>query len=60
MTELAAAYIEEVAEGRIPNPDSAERKAYDQWSKESAQVTGTWAEFALLRIQSAVRLGVDQ
>lgn len=55
MTELVAAYIEEVAEGRLPHSDSPEAKAYKEWSKKSGQVTGTWAEFKLIELTSRVR-----
>lgn len=33
MNALVKAYIEEIAEGRIPAHDSPERKAYEAWSK---------------------------
>jgi hypothetical protein len=42
MTKLAAAYIEELAEGRIPAEDSPEAKEYRAWS---------WAWEQLRKIQ---------
>jgi hypothetical protein len=55
MTELAAAYITEVANGNVPGEKSPEAIAYHQWSKESAQVSGTWAEWTLVRLESEAR-----
>jgi hypothetical protein len=52
MTEQTAAYIEAVANGTLPSPDSEERRAYDQWSKDRGSVTGSWAEWKYLEIQS--------
>lgn len=56
MTREAALYIDSVANGTVPASDSVEAKAYKAWSEESGTVTGTWAEFQLMRILSKVRL----
>ena len=34
MPALAIAYLEELAEGFVPAPDSAEAKAYQTWSRQ--------------------------
>jgi hypothetical protein len=34
MPVLAAAYVGEIAEGRIPTRESEEAKAYREWSRE--------------------------
>jgi hypothetical protein len=34
MSALVAQYIEEVANGRVPSPDSPEARAYRIWSQE--------------------------
>ncbi len=48
MSELVKAYIEEVAEGVVPNPNSAEAKEYRAWS---------WAREQLERIEADIAAG---
>ncbi len=44
MSELVKVYVEEVAEGRVPNQDSEEAKEYRAWS---------WAQEQLRQIKAS-------
>jgi hypothetical protein len=58
MTREAAQYIESIANGVVPAKNSEEAIAYTAWSEQTAQVSGTWVEFQLMRIKSMIRMGV--